>query len=106
MKDTKYFAEIGVATISKLFTINHMSEKCSLFHRKESNQEVCQRDILWASWKAPATNFSRATLFDRETSETSDWNNVMTEKLEMLKKYLAMLLAELKKPRKKLKKRN
>ena len=71
MKDTKYFAE-EVATISKLFTINHMSEKCSLFHRKESNQEVKSDILMAASWKAPATNFSRATLFDRETWKAVD----------------------------------
>ena len=29
-----------------------------------------------------------------------DWNNVMTEKLQMLKKYLAMLLAEVEKTKK------
>ena len=68
MKDTKYFAEEGRNYIKIVHDKSYGQKSVHSFIVKKATKKFGVGDILMAaSWKAPATNFSRATLFDRET---------------------------------------
>jgi hypothetical protein len=68
MKETKFFAEEGRKYIKIIHAKMGGQRSVHSFIVKEATKKFGVGDVLMAaSWKAPATNFARATVFDTDS---------------------------------------
>ena len=68
MKETKFFAEEGRNYIKIVHAKVGGQQSVHSFIVKKATKKFVEGDVLMAaSWKAPATNFARATVFDKES---------------------------------------
>ena len=79
MSETKYFAEEGRDYIKIVHKKMGGQSSVHSFIVKNATKKFGVGDILMAaSWKAPATNFARGTIFDAETwTGRLRWTGIM-----------------------------
>ena len=79
IKETKFFAEEGRKYIKIIHAKMGGQRSVHSFIVKEATKKFGVGDILMAaSWKAPATNFARGTIFDAETwTGRLRWTGIM-----------------------------
>lgn len=74
--DMKYYIEPG-RNYDKIVKVSHGSSSVAGFVVKKATKKFPVGAILKAaSWKAPATNFSRGSIFDPESYKYVRWTGV------------------------------